>query len=44
MSYRSKEKGDGIVREGTKHRKRSKERRIVLDDKKKGDIGRKKER
>jgi hypothetical protein len=44
MSYRSKEKGDRIVGEGKKHRKRSKERRMVLDDIKKGKIGRKRER
>jgi hypothetical protein len=44
MSYRSKEKGDRIVGEGKKQRRRSKERRMVLDDKKKVKIGRKKER
>jgi hypothetical protein len=44
MSYRSKEKGDRIFGEGKKQRKRSKERRMVLHDKKKGKIGRNKER
>jgi hypothetical protein len=39
-----KKKVDGIVGEGTKYRKRSKERRMELGDIKKGKTGRKRER